>query len=295
MIDEEEGFSGIWLKPVDARRYAWTRLAFAAVIVCQMVHLWPYREGLFGNGGLFPEEVARAYNPGVHLPAILMVDVSWWPGFIIATGFVAALLLFWGKWARASLVVVFLVLLVGIQRAPLATTGWDFILTNFSFILIFSPLATEWTPARLWISRKTARLGRLETGMLPRYGLVLLQIQVAIIYWETVLGRAGDKFWGNGEFLSYYFLSLHSRFAGPWVLEWEGVLSAATFLTSFVEIAIPILLWIKATRWIGLATGVVFHMGIAAVSLNIGLFSITILMTYVSFLGGVPDAEWDDD
>ena len=295
MIDEDEGFSGIWLKPVDARRYAWTRLAFAAVIVCQMVFLWPYREGLFGNGGLFPEEVVRAYNPGFHLPSAMMVNVSWWPGFLIAAGFVAALLLFWGKWARASLVVVFLVLLACIQRAPLATTGWDFILTNFSFILIFSPLAAEWTPALLWRSRQTARLGRLESGMLPRYGLVLLQIQMAIIYWQTVLTRMGDKFWGNGEFLSYFFLSHHSRFAGPWVHEWEWVLCIATFLTSFVEIAIPILLWIKATRRIGIAVGVVFYLGIAAVSVNIGLFSIAILMTYVSFLGGISDDDWDDD
>lgn len=295
MIDQEEGFSGIWLKPVDARRYAWTRLAFAVVIILQMIHLWPYREGLFGNGGLFPEEVARTYNPGIHLPSLLMVDVSWWPGLLIVAGFVAAVLLFLGRWSRASLVVVFLVLLTLIQRAPLATTGWDFILTNFAFIMIFSPLAAEWTPARLWISRKTAPLGRLQTGMLPRYGLVLLQIQMAVVYWQTVFARTGDKFWGNGEFLSYYLLSHHSRFAGPWVLEWEGILSAATFLTSFLELAIPILLWIRPTRWIGLAIGVILHLTIAIVSLNIGLFSIAIVMTYVVFLGGLPGNDWDDD
>ena len=295
MIDEEEGYSGIWLKPVDVRRYAWTRLAFSVAILFQMAHLWRYRNGLFGNGGLFPEEIARDYNPGFHLPAIFMIDVSWWPGLLIAMGFVAALFLLWGKWARVSLGIVFLVLLVCAQRAPLATTGWDFILTNFAFILLFSPLASGWTPSRLWASRKAAPLGRLKGGMLPRYGLVLLQLQVAVIYWQTVIERAGDKFWGSGEFLSYYFLSHHSRFAGPWVHQWEGTLMTATYLTSLLELALPILLWIRATRWIGVAAGVALHVGIAVMSLNIGLFSLTILMTYIPFLGGLPANDWDDE
>lgn len=294
MIEQEEGFTGIWLKPVDVRRYAWTRLAFAMVIIFQMVHLWPYRHGLFGNGGLFTEEVARTYNPGLHLPTVLMFDVSWWPGFLIAAGFVAAVFLLWGKWSRVALVIVFLVLLVCAQRAPLATTGWDFILTNFAFILLFSPLGSGWTPMRLWKSRKEIPLGRLNTGMLPRYGLVLLQVQVAVIYWQSVIERAGDKYWISGEFLSYYLLSHHSRFAGPWVHEWEGLLNTATYLTCMLELAIPILLWIRATRWIGVASGVALHLGIAVMSLNMGLFSLIMLMTYIPFLGGLPSDDWED-
>ncbi len=294
MIEEEEGYRGIWLKPVDARRYAWTRVAFAAAALCQLIHLWPYRNGLLGAGGLIPEEAARSFNPGFHLPSLLVIDPPWWPSLIIGAGILAAILLLWGKWARASLAVVFLVLVVTVQRAPLASTGWDFVLTNFGFILLFSPLGADWTPRRLWRSRRKAPLGRWEAGMLPRYGLVLLQIQVAVIYWQAVFERMGDRFWRNGEFLSYYLLSHHSRFAGPWVLEWEGWLKTATYLTNLIEIAIPILLWIPVTRKAGVLTGAVLHLGIAAVSLDIGLFTIAMLMAYVPFLGGLPTEDWDD-
>ena len=294
MIEEDEGFSGIWLKRVDPRRYAWTRVAFAVAALCQLIHFWPYRKVLLGTGGLIPEEVARDFNPGLHLPDIFLLDLSWWPGFMLGAGMLAAIGLLWGRWARVALGVVLLVLVVCVQRAPLASTGWDFVLTNFAFILLFSPLGAGWTPLRLWRARKEAPLGRLETGMLPRYGLVLLQVQVAVIYWQAVLERTGDRFWRNGDFLSYYLLSHHSRFAGPWVLEWEGLLRTATYLTNLAEIAIPILLWIRVTRKFGVATGAVLHLGIAAASLNIGLFSIAMLMAYVPFLGGLPADDWDD-
>ncbi|MFK7851803.1 MAG: HTTM domain-containing protein [Akkermansiaceae bacterium] len=294
-MDHSEGYAGIWLKPVDARRYAWTRVVFALVIICQMLHLWQYREGLFGNNGIFPADVAKAHNPGFHFPSIIMADLSWWPGLMIICGLLSACLLFWGKWQRVALIAIFLILLTFAQRAPLATTGWDFVLTNFTFILIFSPLGKNWTPPKLWASRKNERLGRLESDLLPRYGLVLIQVQVAVIYWQTVIERAGDRFWGKGEFMSYYLLSHHSRFAGLWVIEWDGMLVLATYLTSLLEIAIPILLWIKGTRWIGLTLGIMFHLSIGFVSLNIGLFSLTMIMSYVAFLGGLPSDDWQDD
>jgi hypothetical protein len=295
MIDQEEGFTGIWLKPVDARRYAWTRVAFAIVIFFQMLHHWPYRNGLYGYDGFFTKEFSRTENPGLHLPDAFMLDLSWWPALMIATGCVAALFLVWGKWSRVALAIVYIVLMVCLQRPPLASNGWDVILTNFAFILLFSPLASGWTPVRLWKSRKETALGRLNTGMLPRYGLVLLQIQVVVIYWQTVIERGGNKFWISGDFMNYYLLSYHSRFAGPWVHEWEGLLNIATYLTCMIELAIPVLLWIRVTRWIGVAAGAALHLGIAVMSNDLSMFSLTMLMSYTPFLGGLPSEEWEDE
>lgn len=293
-MEEDEGFSGIWLKPVDPRRYAWTRVGFGFVALCQMLHLWPYRHSLLASGGPIPEETAQSFNPGLHFPQWLAPELPGWPALMIGCGIVAALLLLWGKWARVAVGVVLLVHVLVVQRTPLMTTGWDFVLSNFAFILLFSPLGKGWSPLRLWKTRKEAPLGRLETGMVPRYGLVLLQIQVAVIYWQAVVERVGDRFWKNGEFMSYYLLSHHSRFAGPWVHEWAGVLRTATHLTNLVEIAIPILLWVRVTRKVGLATGAALHLGIAAFSLNIGLFSLAMMMAYIPFLGGLPADDWDD-
>jgi hypothetical protein len=41
--------------------------------------------------------------------------------------------------------------------------------------------------------------------------------------------------------------------------------------------------------------GAALHLGIAVVSLNLGLFSLIMLMTYIPFLGGLPSDEWEDE
>jgi hypothetical protein len=193
----------------------------------------------------------------------------------------ATLLLAWGKLARPMLGILFWFLLSIMQRAPVATSGWDFILLNFAAILLFSPLGEKWNPYHLLLLRKGSPM---DPQSVPRYGLVLIQLQVFVIYWQTVIQKIGDYYWQTGDFLTYFMLSHHSRFAGSWVIHWHEFLDMLTYLTLMVELAIPILLWIPKTRRLGLFLGVAFHLSIAVFGVNLSIFSLVMIMTYLAFI-----------
>jgi hypothetical protein len=120
----------------------------------------------------------------------------------------------------------------------------------------------------------------------PRYGLVLMRLQVLVIYWQAVLRRllSPDPYWSNGEFLSYFFLSHNARWPGRWVLEYEAVFTAATHAVQLAEFAIPLLLWVKKTRWWGMLLGFCLHAGVSLFAHGLGLFFLAMMMSYAAFL-----------
>jgi hypothetical protein len=49
-------------------------------------------------------------------------------------------------------------------------------------------------------------------------------------------------------------------------------------------VAIPVLLWVKKTRWWGMLLGFALHAGISVFAREIGLFFLAMMMTYLAFL-----------
>ena len=274
-----EFYRAIWLKKTDARRYALLRIAFASVILIHIVHLWPYRITLLCSDGIIDPQAASSSGPGLYLSifALLNSPLSVTIVFLVAT--LATLLLAWGKLARPMLGILFWLLLSIMQRAPVSASGWDFILINLALILLFSPLGEKWNPRNLLLRRGCGP----ELQLVPRYGLVLIQLQVFIIYWQTVILRLDNYYWQTGDFMTYFMLSHHSRFPGEWVINWQGLLDMLTYLTLMVELAIPVLLWIPKTRKAGLFLGVAFHLGIAIFGVNLAIFSLVMVTTFLAF------------
>lgn len=270
-------FSSIWLRPVDSRRYAFVRIAFAAIVLLDIIHLWPMRDSFLSSAGSIGERASAVDNPGLNVSVFGIASSPLAVSLVLLIAAAATVLLAMGKYARAMLVVVAWFLISVIHRSPIATAGWDFVLCNVAFVLLFSPLGETWNARNLWRSH--------ERGpRLPRYGLVLLQIQVFAIYWQTVFEKFSSPYWRDGEFLTYFMMSRHGRFAGGWVLEWHEFFDKLTYLTLFVELAIPILLWISATRIWGLATGIGLHLAIAFFGAHLSMFSLTMIMTYSVFI-----------
>jgi hypothetical protein len=275
-----EAYRSIWLKEVDERRYALLRIAFAAVVLVNIAHLWPYRITLLCADGIIDPAVASKSGPGLYLSLFATVNSAALVTFVFAAAAVATLFLAWGKLARPMLGILFWFLLSIMQRAPVSASGWDFILLNLAFILLFSPLGKKWNPRHLLL-----RKGRFpDSQTVPRYGLVLIQLQVFVIYWQTVIQKLDNYYWQTGDFMTYFMLSHHSRFAGSWVIHWQGLLDMLTYLTLMVELAIPILLWIPKTRKVGLFLGVTFHLGIAIFGVNLAIFSMVMTVTFLAFI-----------
>ena len=279
--------TSVFLEPVDERRYALVRIAFGIAALAILIELWFYRSSALSAAGMINEGAVHQLLPGISYSIFSVFTGPIGIAILFLVTAVATILLIAGMLPRLMLVIVYVFHLSVSLRAPVIISGWDGVLTCWAFILLFSPLAPGWGIARLWRSRKN-NPGTTVGAMVPRFGLVLLQVQVAVIYWEAALRRLviGDQFWRDGSFMTYFLLSHHGRFEGTWPYYWQESLELMTHVSMLMELAIPVLLWIPQMRGYGIILGVLLHVGIAVLSINIFLFSVTILLMYTVFFGG---------
>jgi hypothetical protein len=281
-------FSLLWLKNIDPRRYAIARIGFALLLLSHFVHLFPYRDTILSNAGMTHSSAAKIgfyqLTGGTSISLFNYFQSSFEVTIIFIFAIIASLTLAWGKWARTTLFVCFFIQLSFIHRAPASTTGWDSILTNLGFILLFSPLGKDWNPWNLFRQWNKKQLNLKA----PQYGLVLIQLQVFIIYWQTVIQKLDDQYWAKGESITYFLLSHHGRFPGSWPVAWHDLLDKINYLTLIIELAIPILLWIRNTRRLGLWIGIGLHLSIAILGVNLALFSLTMIVSYLAFIDPWP-------
>ena len=279
--------TSVFLEAVDERRYALVRIALGIAALANLIELWFYRSTALSTTGMINEGAVHQLLPGISYSifSVFSGPIGIAAVFIVTAA--ATILMIAGKLPRLMLVIVYIFHLSISLRAPVIISGWDGVITCWAFILLFSPLAPGWGIVRLWRSRKNS-LGSGICSMVPRFGLVLLQIQVAVIYWEAATRRLvlGDQFWRDGSFMTYFLLSHHGRFEGTWPYYWQENLELLTHISMLMELAIPILLWIPQMRGYGIILGVLLHGGIAVLSVNIFLFSLTILLMYTVFFGG---------
>ncbi|MCB1234841.1 MAG: HTTM domain-containing protein [Verrucomicrobiae bacterium] len=271
-----------WFGAADARVYAIVRIVFSAVALANLVDLWPHRIAFFTEGGMIDRETLLRVSEGKPYFSIFYHVTS--PAGVSAVFVVAAAALVClglGVAPRFAALLVLLWHLGYTQRAFVAIHGWDIMLRTFSFFLLVSPLGKPWTLAR-WLKGGHARRAEL---LVSRHGLLLMQLQLAVMYWHTVWLKVVDPFWRSGEFLSFFMLSFYSRFPYPFFAKATVLIAILTYATLVIELIVPNLLWCRRTRALGFLLGTGLHLTILLVT-QIWLFSIIALMPYFAFLDG---------
>lgn len=283
-----QGMEGFWFRPVDDRVYALWRVGFALVALLNLVDLWPHRASFLSENGIVDREtfMGPPFDP-------LRWSVFEWVGsegsvtvvfFIVAAALVCLGI---GWWPRVMIAIVFAWQISYTYRAVPVIHGWDILLRIQAFLLLFSPLGPSLSA---WWKRghRGEIVGRAMGAMVaeaPRYGLLLVQWQVAVVYWQTAWVKVADISWRNGEFLSYFMISIYSRFQSPAWADRVMLSSILTYATLAIELAIPLLLWNRKTRWLGFLLGAGLHLSILAVA-KVWLFSLTVMVPYLAFLDG---------
>ncbi|MEM0969803.1 MAG: HTTM domain-containing protein [Verrucomicrobiota bacterium] len=268
-------FRDFWFRPEEDSIYARLRVAFSLVSLLNLIALWPDRMAFFSAEGLFDQQMTdqQAGFPSFSIFRLIQSEPWLTLSFLLAAS--AMILLGLGIRPRWAALIVYLWHLSCLTTAPYAMAGWDLVLHTFGFLILISPLGRSWAWPHL--------LQPLPPKSVPRYGLLLMRAQVVVIYWQAILARGAAPYWFDGEFFSYYLLSHHSRFGGTWILE-AGWLFWFTWLALLTEALVPILLWFQTTRWIAVCAGAALHLGIALFSVNLHIFSLTMIMTYTVFL-----------
>ena len=167
-----------------------------------------------------------------------------------------------------------------------AQAGWNNLpLSGSHHLLVAVLFVLVWADCRAFsLDRRRGwfQAGDAETASI--WPLRLLQVQVALVYFNSGVLKFLDESWRDGSAL-YYALSLNDYQRFPWEIPagLGGLLAAATYLTLAWEIAFPLLVLHRWTRRVVLVFGVMMHLGMALL-LEVGTFSWLMMATYLAFV-----------
>lgn len=265
--------------PTDARPYAATRMAFAFAALFNWCEMFVRRESLFGPHGMIDGDIVRravAGQPYFSVFYYARSDAAVTAVFLLALAGIVALGA--GFFTRVAALVVY-VFHVSYSHFDFAVLhSWDALLRIYSFLILISPTEAVWS----WDQRRAARKGKpFEPPAI--YGLRLMQWQLAVVYVSTVWLKVPDVNWRNGRLLSFFQMSMYSRFPDSTLLvKYEVLSDLLTFGSLAVELSVVFLLWSRRWRWVGASLGVSLHVGIALTS-RLTVFSLCIVAPYFAF------------
>jgi len=175
-------------------------------------------------------------------------------------------------------------------RNPVLDYGVDMVVSSLLLILCLAPVGRAISLDRVRAVRAAKRVSLAAT--LPPYRspwagacIRLMQIQMAVIFFYTGVSKIKWEEWRNGDaiWMAFSTTDYYNNFY-LYVLAhqyWIGVL--ATYLTIFIELAYPFLIWQRATRPYMLAAAIYLHLQFA-LFLALIHFSFVMIMGHMSFL-----------
>jgi SAM-dependent methyltransferase len=292
-----------WVELLDRREkptaLVLVRLLVAAAVLGDLLHAWsldvvvavwsppPHGTGYASIWDPNPPFMVRWFGPGVDTAELV---------FWIAVA--AAALFLIGAATRVSAVVLALMLAQLGHMAPEGDRGIDFLLRTAVAVMALSACHARFS-VDAWVRRRIFK--RPFPELVPAWPRYLLFAQVVWMYFSAGHNK-GDRAWGPlGHFtaLANILSDPHfARFDGgwiPWMMPLLAIGTATTVVFEWSAPLLPILTWWHRTadrpgrlrrianklrlRWVWIATGVVFHIGIA-VTMRLGVFPWGMLALY---------------
>jgi len=251
----------IFLGPIDARVYVLFRRCYGFLLLCTWLTLWPRRHQLLANTGMLDSNFALQSS----LSIFAFWNSEWQVTLAMLIAPIAIGLIIFGRFTRFALALTYIWVVSYSSFIGESRTGLDSFLRVFGFLLLISPTQNK--------------------AMVSKYGLVMIQWQVFIMYVSTFLARTYSSNWQEGWTISYFLLSIHSKVQYPFVA-YLGIVSVVlTYATLAIELCVCFLLWNRRTRVLGFLLGWGMHLSIACVSKGtIPLMSMAVMIGYLAFL-----------
>lgn len=262
---------------VDSLRYDFLRISFALASLINIIDMWEIRHIAFSEHGII-SHYKKQYFTISNYSLFYIEGARSLSGvnFIFLISALFSIFLLFGFLSRFSAFIVSLWTISYVNHIGPLACGYEMILQIFSIVIIISPL-----------NGPLSITGYLNKNnycpISSKYGLILLQWQVFLIYWTTAFYKVIDKYWQGGETVYYYISSYYGRFTPEQIAKYSELLSYLSDATIAIELALPLLLWNKKTRLLGIFLGLGFHTSIALLS-RLSIFSIVIISTYSCFI-----------
>lgn len=274
---------------LDLRSVAVFRIVLATITLVDLAGRARDLRIHYTDDGVLTREVVRdSLSPWRWSLAFLDGSVAFGAA-VFALAALAAVALLVGYRTRIAIVLVW-VLMLSIQvRNPLVLSGADTLLRLLLFWGMLLPLGAVWSVDRARGSSPGPRSMRVLSFATAGLGL-----QIAFMYWFTVILKSGSEWRESGTALFYALRAeqLTTPF-GEWAQQFTSLLQALTFATIVVEVAAPLLLfsplWTARARMVAIVALIGMHLGIM-LTMNIGIFPWTSAFCMLAFL---PAPFWD--
>lgn len=272
-----------FFQPIPAYSLGAFRIAYAAVLLVILALLLPDVPIWYGEDGVLP-----AANVGVMLSPPRLSLLTWFPRSELAVyaifgcAMLAAAALLVGFWTRWASIAVWACVVTLHHRNVYLLNSGDHLLRDLSFLLMFAPAGAALSLDR----RRRIRRGVESPGvpMIVPWAQRLLQLQICILYFDSVLWKVAGSHWLDGT-AAYYVLNLDEfkRFPVPAILTTLWFSRLATWFALATEMAMATLVWVRPLRRYVLCAGIVLHLGLEY-AMNIPLFQWVVLASYFLFL-----------
>lgn len=266
----------LFLAPVDARPYGLMRIGFACVSMLNLIALWPHRESLLSDTGMFVRD-----NRLIQFDTFSLFYLFHSPDqvdFIFALAAFNLLLFGLGYCCRFTGFLTWVWTISYCHGVYPALSASDAVFRSMSFLLMLSPTGAAYS------LDKILQKSRRELCPLPlAYGLFMMKCQVSLIYVTTFLCKVPDPGWINGEVVGFFLLSVFMKSPLTTAASHPQLMVLLSYLTLAIEALLPFLLWSRRTRFIGFLLGWGLHGSILLLS-RLELFSLVTMCSYLCFL-----------
>lgn len=270
-----------WFAPRSTINITWIRILLGATSFGWGLALVPDFGTFFFSDGLFAEPSYGRYSVGL----LQWLRADW---AAVATLFVLLLTAFMvmaGRLVRVAAPLLFYSMMSLQQDITILMNASDNLLRLWAFY--FAIFAVLTPPHYLSLGprglRRYDRSYRWPMG--PAWLLRLMQLQLTAIYVDTAIEKSTGSRWHNGTAASVALgLEEFERFYVPDFIR-ENLIAGniGTWVAIGLEVTLPLLLWNRRTRLIGIVLGVGMHF-VFDYAMRLGYFFPGMLIGYIAFM-----------
>ena len=273
----------------DLRSLAAFRIVLAAIVLADLAGRASDLSVHYTDDGVLPRNMVLRELNEWQFSINLMNGTTFFQALLFGITALSAIALLVGFRTRLVAVVVW-VMMVSIQwRNPLVLSDADTLLRVLLFWAMFLPLGAHWSVDR---ARKPIP-ARLSMRFLS-LATVALFLQIAFVYWFTVILKTGREWRTDGTALYYALSAEHlTTSLGAYVRQFTTPLKVLTYASFWLEALGPCLLFFPYRTAVVRTAAILAFMGLhfgILLTLDLGLFHWLSALCMVSFL---PSRFWD--
>jgi hypothetical protein len=276
-----------WFEPVPVEIFAVLRIVFGILGLVSLAGQLP--TSTFWR----PDGIVPIPSPGGFRETVINMGLGVPVGEFLFWGFAAALLAMTvGLGSRLVVPLAFAFANVQFLWGRLQLSGANAVFVVMLFCLVWAETGATLSIDAWLERRRTRRPPNAAPKLATVLPLRMIQLQLAVIYFNSGLFKIHDASWRDGTALHWAMTNnVFHRFPFALPLVNDATLTAATYTTVFWEIGFPFLLLNRFTRRIALVVGVILHLGIWTM-MEVGPFSPIMLAAYIAFLNPQHVTQW---